>query len=77
MSPGWRAHRTSQLCGLAQLLLDPYSRTLDGFLVLVEKEWLAFGHQFGTRHGAVRSIALTAVATLTTPPENKIVPFNP
>ncbi len=32
-------------------LLNPYFRTLRGFIEMVEKEWLAFGHQFARRHG--------------------------
>ncbi|KAF4627880.1 hypothetical protein G7Y89_g10275 [Cudoniella acicularis] len=52
-SDGW--DRTSQLSALAQLLLDPYFRTIDGFIVLVEKDWLSFGHMFQHRNGYLGS----------------------
>lgn len=58
--------RTSQLTSLVQIFLDPfgsrsypfltehsvnsYFRTINGFISLIEKEWLTFGHRFQDRH---------------------------
>ncbi|XP_051882753.1 myotubularin-related protein 2 isoform X3 [Pristis pectinata] len=48
-SDGW--DRTAQLTSLAMIMLDSYYRTIRGFEVLIEKEWLGFGHRFQLRVG--------------------------
>eukprot|EP00026_Physarum_polycephalum_P001559 Phypoly_transcript_01561.p1 GENE.Phypoly_transcript_01561~~Phypoly_transcript_01561.p1 ORF type:complete len:816 (+),score=145.17 Phypoly_transcript_01561:105-2552(+) len=48
-SDGW--DRTSQLVALAILMLDPQYRTLQGFCMLIERQWVDFGHKFAHRHG--------------------------
>ncbi|XP_006874836.1 PREDICTED: myotubularin-related protein 1 [Chrysochloris asiatica] len=48
-SDGW--DRTAQLTALAMLMLDSYYRTIKGFEVLIEKEWISFGHKFALRVG--------------------------
>ena len=48
-SDGW--DRTTQLCCLAQIFLEKRYRTLNGFIILIEKDFLSFGHQFRYRCG--------------------------
>ena len=47
-SDGW--DRTTQLCSMSQILLEKRYRTIDGFINLIEKDWLSFGHQFKYRN---------------------------
>ena len=48
-SDGW--DRASQLTAFSQLLVDPYFRTIRGYMTLIEKDFLSFGHQFKCRNG--------------------------
>ena len=46
---GW--DRTAQLASLARILIEKRFRTIDGFIELMQREWVSFGFQFGLRLG--------------------------
>ena len=48
-SDGW--DRTAQLTGLTAIILDPFYRSIEGLFVVIEKEFITFGHQFEHRCG--------------------------
>ncbi|KAK4552796.1 phosphatidylinositol-3-phosphatase ymr1 [Recurvomyces mirabilis] len=52
-SDGW--DRTAQVSALAQLMLDPYARTFEGYINLIRKEFILFGHKFNDRNGTMGS----------------------
>jgi hypothetical protein len=40
---------------MSQILLEQRYRTIDGFINLIEKDWLSFGHQFKSRNNYTNS----------------------
>jgi hypothetical protein len=48
-SDGW--DRTAQVGSVAALLIDERSRTTEGLLRVVSREWVFLGHRFATRLG--------------------------
>ena len=48
LEDGWDV--TAQLTSTSELLLDPHYRTIEGFSMLIEREWLSMGHRFTRRN---------------------------
>lgn len=48
---GW--DRTSQIASLCALIADPFYRTFDGFEILIQRQWIEFGHKFADRTSAL------------------------
>ncbi|KAJ2929997.1 hypothetical protein H1R20_g7108, partial [Candolleomyces eurysporus] len=65
-SDGW--DRTSQLSAMSQICLDPFYRTIRGFQILVEKDWVSFGHKFLDRCGHLSSEKFFTSTTTTAEP---------
>ena len=42
--------RVIQISSLVQITLDPFYRTINGLIVLIEKEWISMGHPFSRRN---------------------------
>lgn len=72
-SHGW--DRTSQVAALAELLLDPYYRTKEGFACLIEKDFMSFGHPFHTRCGHGESGSPSAANQSSSVDEGQISPI--
>ena len=58
-SDGW--DRTAQLTSLAMLMLDSFYRTIEGFEILVQKEWISFGHKFASVSKHIKSCPFKSV----------------
>ncbi|ELP90169.1 myotubularin, putative [Entamoeba invadens IP1] len=60
---GWDI--TCQLISLVLIMLDPYYRTIEGFLVLIQREWISAGHRFSLRTGCGVTWAIDPLPSLT------------
>lgn len=42
---------SAQINSLTQIIIDPFYRTIEGFQILVEKEWIAYNYKFAIKNG--------------------------
>ncbi|KAJ3036249.1 hypothetical protein HDV00_002963 [Rhizophlyctis rosea] len=70
-SDGW--DRTSQLISLTEILLDPYYRTIEGLHVLLDREWLSYGHPFNARTDLPPSVPSPATSPPTDEPNESVM----
>ena len=61
-SDGW--DRTPQMSTLAQLMVDPHYRTIEGLVTVLHKEWAAFGHRFALRYSLSQPIFIQLLDAL-------------
>lgn len=68
-SDGW--DRTAQLVSLAQICLDPQVRTIEGFIALIQREWISAGHQFESR--LARSLPINSLRPSSRPTLSRVL----